>query len=381
MSERHLRRSLTRELGVTRLQLAQTHRMLLAKRLLADTGLPVIRVAEASEFRSLRRFNAIFRERYRMPPTTVRRNLRQRKGVPSVNGQQSAADDMIRLTLAYRAPMNWDGTLALLARRALTGVESIAESVYFRTVEIDGLAGVIRVQGPDVEVVSEPELRVEASASLLPALTPLIAGLRRPLDLEADPVAIDSCLMEAGLGSLVRQRPGLRVPGAFDPFAAALQGLLTPGSGSAARVVRTLGAPATTVVPELDRLVPRPKAVVAAGRDTLREAGVPESRAAALVGFARVFVSGSIRLEPDDDPVESQERLLGVEGIDGALADLLTLQALDWPDAFPGSDPELERAAGVPDRRALEARAEHCRPWRAYAAHHLWLAESPAETE
>ena len=91
VSERHLRRALEREIGVSPVELAQTHRLLLAKRLLADTSLPVTRIAFAAGFQSLRRFNSVFRERYRLSPSSLRRSpklwqRRSRGGLP-VSGQ------------------------------------------------------------------------------------------------------------------------------------------------------------------------------------------------------------------------------------------------------------------------------------------------------
>src|SRR6266568_2156283 len=104
VSGRHLRRALQRAIGVSPLELAQTHRLLLAKRLLADTDLPVTRIAFASGFQSLRRFNAAFRERYRLNPTALRPSSRW--GMPT--------DDVVRLALAYRAPLAWHALVACL---------------------------------------------------------------------------------------------------------------------------------------------------------------------------------------------------------------------------------------------------------------------------
>src|SRR5919202_999380 len=109
VSERHLRRAMERELGVSPVELAQTHRLLLAKQLLTDTRLPVTRVAFASGFQSVRRFNALFRSRYRLNPQALRS-----RG-PRV--EASSADD-ICLTLAYRPPLAWDAMLAFLKARA-----------------------------------------------------------------------------------------------------------------------------------------------------------------------------------------------------------------------------------------------------------------------
>src|SRR6266550_1926993 len=108
VSERHLRRALEREVSVSPLELAQTHRLLLAKQLLVDTDLPMTRVAYASGFQSLRRFNAVFRDQYRMPPSALRRGRR----MPA----RSAGS--LRLTLSYRPPLAWDALMESLPREA-----------------------------------------------------------------------------------------------------------------------------------------------------------------------------------------------------------------------------------------------------------------------
>src|SRR5690349_24362041 len=139
VSERHLRRALEREVGVSPLELAQTHRLLLAKRLLRDTDLSVTRVAYASGFQSLRRFNAVFRERYRMSPTALRRGTRSLADdrPARVSRGASAADDSpLTLTLAYRPPLAWETLLDTLRERALPGVESVTDSTYSRTVRL-----------------------------------------------------------------------------------------------------------------------------------------------------------------------------------------------------------------------------------------------------
>jgi len=61
-------------------EFAQTQKLLLAKRLLTDTALPVTEVAFASGFGSVRRFNALFKQRYRLKPVKLR--LQRQNGVP-----------------------------------------------------------------------------------------------------------------------------------------------------------------------------------------------------------------------------------------------------------------------------------------------------------
>ena len=138
VSERHLRRALERELGVSPAELAQTHRLLLAKRLLAETSLPVTRIAYASGFQSLRRFNSVFRERYRLSPSALRRTA---PAVPALRA--GPGGDFVMLTLAYRAPLDWGLVTTLLSRDAISGVATVEEGRYGRTVQLEGRAGVV----------------------------------------------------------------------------------------------------------------------------------------------------------------------------------------------------------------------------------------------
>ena len=125
VTDRHLRRVFQAEFGVSPVEFAQTHRLLLAKRLLTDTGLPITEVALASGFGSLRRFNTLFRERYRLSPTDLRK---------AVDGGQPA--DVLKFTLGYRPPLDWDALLSFLGTRAIEGVEHVETGLYARTVRL-----------------------------------------------------------------------------------------------------------------------------------------------------------------------------------------------------------------------------------------------------
>jgi AraC family transcriptional regulator of adaptative response / DNA-3-methyladenine glycosylase II len=381
VSERHLRRALEREVGVSPVQLAQTHRLLLAKRLLTDTALPVTRIAFASGFQSLRRFNTAFLRHYRTSPTALRRWFRP--GVPGAPPAGSA-DDPVRLTLAYRPPLDWGALLAALTRDALPGVEVREGGSYGRTVRLDGLTGVVWALGPGeapraARLSSRNQLDLAVSPALLPVLMPLLSRLRQLFDLDAEPTVVDAHLAQGGLGALVRCRPGLRIPGAFHGFELALRLLLfergrsDAGAEDVARaVVTALGDPIETGTAGLTHLAPRPERVAEAGADGLRELGVPSRRARTIAALARAVVEGKVRLEPRHDVAAARRALLAIEGVDARLATTIVMRALYWPDAFPSTDRTLQRAAGVRGARALRALAERWRPWRAYAALHLW---------
>jgi len=328
VSERHLRRALEREVGVSPLDLAQTHRLLLAKRLLADTDLPVTRVAYASGFQSLRRFNASFREQYGMPPSALRRKTTA----------PAPRSESLQITLAYRPPLAWDALLDSLRAVAMPGVEVFEGREgrrYGRTVRIGEHKGFVFASDAPGD-----HLTLEVSASLLPVLMPLIAGMRRLFDLDAEPSVVDAHLAQGGLDTLVASQPGVRVPGALDGFEVALQLLL--GSRG------PFGEQFDTGVPGLTHLAPTPEQIV--------EAGVPPRLAATVTALARAVTTGAIRLEPGSDVEATRRTLIDLGGIGARLAMQIVMRALYWPDAFYTRD------------RALLARAEAWRPWRAYAA-------------
>ena len=380
VSERHLRRAFERELGVSPVQLALTHRLLLAKRLLADTSLPVTRIAYASGFQSLRRFNAVFQEHYRMPPSALRRS----RPVRPANVLAGPAD-LLRLTLAYRAPLAWDALVDCLAADAIPGVDFVEDGRYGRTLELDGRRGVIFVQdstmpddgaaiiGPQERAPGSAHLDVDISLSLVPVLMPLLARLRHLFDLDAEPTVIDAHLAGEGLGELVMRHPGMRIPGALSGFEVAFRTLLggwprtnVDANAMAQRVVEALGEASESADPRLGWLLPTAPRVASAGACRLQELGVPQAHAEALVAIASAMVDGSVELHAGGDPIDTRRALLAISGVSEQLATMIIMRALSWPDAFPVAASEMAPPSIV-------ARADKWRPWRAYALLHLWM--------
>ena len=365
---RHLRRALTAELGLTPVELAQTRRLALAKQLLQDSGLPVGEVALAAGFRSLRRFNALFRARFGRPPSALRRD-----------GQRPAAragarDGAITLRLDYRPPLDWPALLAFLAARCIAGVEEVADGTWRRTVRLGRRTGWVEVTADP----SRPALLARASLSLAGALMPLTARLRGLFDLDAHPEAVAAHLgRDPLLRASLRRHPGLRVPGAFDGFEAALRVVLgqqvtvraaTTVSG---RLADALGAPVETPFPALRRLSPTPQAVAEAGLDRIAGLGMPGARARTLGALAQAAADGRLALERAAGP-EALETLRALPGVGDWTAQVVAMRALGDPDAFPAGDLGVLRALGAASPRAAAERAEAWRPWRAYAAVHLW---------
>lgn len=383
VSGRQLRRAMQQELGVSPIELAQTHRLLLAKQLLTETHLPMARVADASGFQSVRRFNALFRERYRLNPESLRRRTNA-NGTHAPKRESKPREPNLRLTLAYRPPLAWNALLAFLAGRANPGVERISSGAWSRLVRIDGHTGVIRVRLPDADtaLANHDVVVLEADATLAPALMPLCARVKHVFDLVAEPNAIESHLMRTGFGSIPRSARGLRVPGTWDGFELAVRAILGQQVSVAGattlmgRLTSTFGEPVPASEEGLTHLSPTAERLADAGAEAIRGIGLPAARADTVHRLATLVARGELSFEADTDVRALMRRLVEVRGIGPWTAEYIAMRALHWPDAFPASDLVLRRAAGDLTTAKLTQRAESWRPWRSYAAMHLWYRSS-----
>ena len=270
LSSRQLRRSVRKELGVSPVELAQTNRLLLAKRLIAETQLPMVQVAFAAGFESVRRFNALFRSHYRLTPSTLRRS-----------SSKAVAADCLRLVLAYRPPLDWDAMLRFLAARAIPGVECVTGVAYHRTVCVGEHRGWLSVS----PVADRNLLAVDLATALAPALPSILVRLRNLFDLDARPDVIAGHLaLDPLLAPSVERQPGLRVPGAFDSFELGMRAILGQqvsvrgASTLAGRFAERFGEAIETPLACLNRIAPTAESLAAARRATLAGLGVPGSR-------------------------------------------------------------------------------------------------------
>jgi AraC family transcriptional regulator of adaptative response / DNA-3-methyladenine glycosylase II len=373
IGSRQLRRVLRQELGVSPVELAQTHRLLLAKQLLTETRLPITDVAFASGFASLRRFNALFRSQYRLTPGSLRKT----------NGA-GTKDASVRLTLSYRPPLAWQTMLRFLAARAIPSVECVSGPSYLRTVSLDGHRGWVKVE----PATGKDALIVEIPMSLAGVLPLLLAKLRNLFDLDARPDAIAEHLgKDAHLGSDFCQCPGLRVPGALSGFELAVRAVLgqqvsvKAATTLSGRLAEAFGEQVDAPLPALRRLSPSPERLLDAGHTGLTALGLVGARAQCVLALARAVCEEGLSLEPSSNPEEGLERLLQIPGIGPWTAHYVGMRALRWPDAFPHTDLGLRKALDEPRPHVVLKLAEAWRPWRAYAAMHLWNRSGPDSTK
>jgi len=397
-SERHLGRVLTAELGAGPLALARAHRAHTARLLIETTPLALADVAFAAGFASIRQFNDTVRAVYGVPPSTLRTDAGRRRGA-----LPTAAGTLV-LRLPYRAPLDGAGLLEFLRGRALDRVESVVDGAYRRTLRLP--------QGPATVALSVGPGHVLATLRLADPrdLGPAVARLRRLLDLDADPVAVDELLSgDPALAVSVARSPGTRLPGTVDGAETALRTVLgqqvsvAAARTAAARLAATLGDPLPPALrrpggadgdrpvvgtgpgpgpaAEPDLLFPTPAVIAERGAEVL--AG-PARRIATVLGLAAALADGSVVLDAGRDPAQLRAELVALPGIGPWTAGYLAMRVLGDPDELLASDLAVRRGAaalGLPSEvEQLAARAERWRPWRSYAATHLWRAAATTPT-
>jgi AraC family transcriptional regulator of adaptative response / DNA-3-methyladenine glycosylase II len=372
-TDRHLRRVFTAEYNVSPVQYLQTCRLLLAKSLLTDTALSVLDVAMTAGFGSLRRFNDLFKQRYRLSPTALR------KQIPKEN--RSTA---LSLALGYRPPYLWDEMLRFLAARTIAGVELVAEDEYIRT------ARFVTTDGKDasgwVRVGHKPQknvLTVSISKSLIPALPQVLARVRHLFDLCCSPAAVYEklCVMNKicpGLSVL-----GTRIPGSFNAFETAVRAVLgqqitVKAAGTlASRFAKEFGKPLQTEIEGLTYLFPEPEELLALGdsiENRLGALGIISTRSGTIRELARSLVHGEIDFRRTAKPEEEIKKLMAIRGIGKWTAHYIAMRVMESPDVFLETDAGIKKALVPLTEKELVKIAEDWSPWRSYATVNLWNA-------
>jgi AraC family transcriptional regulator of adaptative response / DNA-3-methyladenine glycosylase II len=371
ITARHLRRLFQKHLGVTPDQLARSSRTHFARRLLDDTDLTIADVAFAAGFGSIRQLNRACREVFRAPPSELRARRRA--------SDRLVADGGLALRLPFIPPLDWDAMLGYFAARSIAGVERVSGGTYRRTVLIDGDPGVLELSpgAPD-------HLLLRAHLPHWEGLIHVVQRSRRIFNLDADIESADRVLeADPIVGRLVRAGPGIRPPGTWDAFETGVRAIVgqeisvAGASTITARIVQRHGIPVPGLKAlGLTHLFPSPTTLAGADLDGV---GLTSARATAVNAFAQAVADGTLHLDRGRTLEQLAGSLPSVTGLGPWTAQYVAFR-LGYRDAFPASDLGLRRslahATGQPVRpREAERLADAWRPWRSFAAIHLWLGE------
>ncbi|MBW2344711.1 MAG: DNA-3-methyladenine glycosylase 2 family protein [Deltaproteobacteria bacterium] len=373
VGSRHIRRLFQTHIGASPKALETNQKILFAKKLLSETEMPVSQIAFASGFASIRRFNAAFKKICGKIPSAFRRPVKS----GTIDGTVGKAPFRCKLTLSFRPPFDWHRLLTFFQSRAIPGVEFVENGVYHRTIRLNETFGTISVAHAD----SDNALLLTTALSDSSDLMPLVERVRRMFDLDANMAAIHKVLgTDPVLKEVVRNQPGLRLPGAWDPFEVAVRAVVGQQISviGARTVIGRIAVKAgprfeSAHHPGLTHFFPTARELNACEPGRI---GMPTRRVETIKALSRAVMRGEISFLVKGDLENFIKQLTLIPGIGDWTAHYIAMRALGEPDAFPAADlgiiKALEQGRKRPTPKQILERAESWRPWRAYAAICLW---------
>ncbi len=377
ISARHLRRLFIERIGATPSHVARTRRAHFARRLLDESDLQVSEIAFAAGFASVRQMNRVMLDIFHFTPSELRSRRR--------NADRLVADGGLAVRVPYRGPLLFREMLAHRAARAIQGVEVVEGNVYRRTIDVCGYPGVVEVS----DEADGRHLRLVAHLPSLGTMIHEVERCRRLFGLDRPAGGETFLLNDPVLGSAVARNPGVRVAGSWDPFETAIRIILgqqvsvAGATTLSGRLVRALGRPVPGLGPMgLSHLFPAADVIAEISVSRLAELGLTRARAESIRAFSWAWAAGEVRFDAGQDIDRLVGGLCELPGIGPWTAHMIALRAAGHPDAFPGSDLGLLRAAGAfcgvegtARQRWLEERSAAWRPNRSLAATYLWSAQ------
>lgn len=370
VSDRHLRRLFDQHLGVNPLAIAQSQRVLFARKLMNESALPLKDIALSAGFGSVRRFNDTMLKLYGVPPSEIRRKKRS---------NQPQSESVVELKLAYRPPFDWAAMMRFFQSRAIPGVEQGGDAFYRRSIRFANGSGLLEVR-PDK---TANHLNATFYGVPIEELRKSVRKSRQLFDLDVDQMEVNELLStDPLLASMVQQRPGIRVPGAWDLFELSVRAILgqqisvQAARTLAGRLVERFGEPISAREGwEITALFPKPEILAEADVAVI---GLPKKRAESIRSLGRAFAENQVDIDATGSLGEVEKCLLKLPGIGPWTAQYIAMRALSEPDAFPKGDLGLIRAIEAQglecDIPSLQKMAEQWRPFRAYATLHLWAS-------
>lgn len=359
VSSRHLRRLFQDEMGVTPKYLVDMERLNYSRQLLAETDFSIPEVLEMSGFSSARRFNDIFKERFKSAPLQFRKIHR---------GLKKGIKKSIKLKVSFRPPYDWGTALDFFRIHTIEGVQCVRENGFERVFRIDkDICGVRVSKGEGAY------LEVELFGDFSAHIPSILNTLRRIFDSDADIEQINKVLAKNKiLKRLTKKRPGLRIIGHWDFFESCICTVLgqlvsiKQANRLIANLVKYYGEPIKSPIDGTQvYLFPTPKSLMTG---TFDELGTTGKRKETVKGLSRTFLETNMLIKKQDGTVDIRTILLGVKGVGSWTAEYICLRGLGDSNAFPGTDLIL--------KRALEAypslKTSDYSPWRGYAAIQLW---------
>lgn len=370
MGGSYLRKLFKKNLGASPNQIHNTKRLDFARKLIDETTLAIIDIAYSSGFSSLRRFNDAFLKRFNKAPTKIRKDKSLEKSKLEFPNTT--------LTLPFRPPFDWEGTLNYLKIRSIPGVESVDRNSYSRSFYLNNKIGFVNITKSIKKNSLEVHIYFDDSRELLK----ITSKIKEMFDLNSDPLQISTFFENRLiLDKTFKKNPGLRIPGCFDTNELAIRTII--GQQISLKSAVTI----------LNRIVSRygqkinnsPIENIQYCFPTIKELenmdfsniGLTNKRAQTLIDFCKCINHKGLDLNNEFDIDKVSKKLLEIKGIGKWTVEYLKMRGLRDPNAFPDSDLVLYKAVKhyfpeIKGKVVPEKITINWQPWRSYAAMALW---------
>jgi len=343
ISDRYLRLLFKKHLGTSPKKYMLYQQCMFAKQMIHQTQLPLSEIAQASGFKSVRRFNDCFVKLMKLTPSKIR-------------GQSLTTNHpMLSLKLNFRPPYDWNGMQSFLADRALKNIETVSANSYGRSFIYRNIKGsfVAKYQP------NENAFQIDIKIAEIKHLRPIINNIRRILDVDANTVDIEShlkALMPAGFNI----KEGLRLPGIWDLFEAGIRAVLGQQvSIQAAKKLLHELVVHLGVVENGVHYFPTPQAIAT---DNLNFLKMPNSRKNSLRALANYCIENTEANNP--------ESWLAIKGIGPWTVNYSKMRGYSHPDVFLTGDSGIKNALAKSGVENFNP--ETASPWRSYLTLQLW---------
>lgn len=367
-TDRHLRRVFNEEFGVSPIEYIQTCRLLLAKKLLTDTNISMTDVAFSSGFSSVKRFNTLFKEKYKLTPTSFRKESKPKKS------------DEIIIKIGYKTPYRFDGILNFLGLRTIEGVEKIKNKAYIRTIQIiknnNKYRGVIKISNDKKKSC----LNLSISEELLKVLPEVITKVKNQFDIYSEPNRVYENLR--GINEIASGlfEKGTRIPGGIDDFemcVRAIIGQLVSVKSARTTLRKIVEKFGDKIKYEGEEMYLFPTANKFINLDTeitniLGPLGITKTKAYAIKGIAEYLLKNNISFNDCLDPNEEIKNLIKIKGIGKWTAEYISMRTMKNTNILLDTDYGVKKVFEKYPKLQDKKLQEKWNPWKTYITIGLW---------
>lgn len=367
-TDRHLRRVFNEEFGVNPIEYIQTCRLLLAKKLLTDTNISMTDVAFSSGFGSIKRFNTLFKEKYKLTPTSFRKESKNKKS------------DEIVIKIGYKNPYDYDGILKFFALRTIEGIEKIENKVYIRTIQINKhnktYCGVIKISNDKKKNC----LNLTITEELLKVLPEVITKIKNQFDIYSEPNRIYESLKginDISSGLFIK---GTRMPGGIDDFEICVRAIIgqlvsvKSARATLRKIVENFGdkinyeGKEMYLFPTSDKFLNLDKEIT----NILGPLGITKTKAYAIKGIAEYLVNNNINFNDCLDPNEEINNLMKIKGIGKWTAEYISMRTMKNTNILLDTDYGIKKVFEKYPKLQNKELQETWNPWKTYITVGLW---------